>query len=76
VLFQWYQVEVYSIAKSKPSEEKCKNDLEIHIESQKEFSAMFSMSALQVHLASECIPEVISSVLKMRHSATSVHPYY
>jgi hypothetical protein len=23
VLFQWYQVEVYSIAKSKPSEGKC-----------------------------------------------------
>ena len=37
MLFQWYQVEVYSIAKSKPSERKCKNDLEVLMEGRKEF---------------------------------------
>jgi hypothetical protein len=34
--YQWYQVEIYSTTKSKPSEIKCKNDLEIHIEGHEE----------------------------------------
>jgi hypothetical protein len=77
VLIQWYQFEVYPITKSKPSERKCKNDSEIHIEGHLrilQYCSACRHCRYIPHL--KPFQKWFPQSPKVRYKAMSVHPYH